>query len=638
MKLRSSIHVAAGVALVAAVALVYVAGMQTGINGQSSPDMIDVGELQVALSTWGTTHPTGYPLYTITGNLLVALGRAFGIAPALASSALSVAAALGALGLVYALVRQATGRTLAATTSLLLLAATPAFWLNGVITEVYALNMLLVMGMLYASWLVSQGQRVSLIALALLIGLALAHHRTAVLMLPPVLVLLWPKARPKLSPLRAALLLLLVLAPFALYAYVPLRMYQQAPWIYEQQRWGLAALPAFAWDGFAAYFLGREYSWFLQPPASVDALAGALRQLVGAWTAEMGVLGVVAGFAGLIVALAGSHKRLALSLWLVVIGFGAFSLLYRVDDVASMLLPSAAALAIGAGFLVHWAWSRLGRLAGAGLAIILIAGILFRLPAEWKTITAITRNPDGQAVIDAARRVPVACPTILSHWGVDWFAFNYAALSTKELGCARIEPPHADIRADWQRGERVFASSHFLNQMPLAQLEAAVGRVYLSSAGQGMIELSGQPLTSADQEITGPAVDMGGVITLLGHELTEDPASGALHLALYWRAAGAQRADYSVFVHASDRDAIAVPDDIVAQSDSLHPVYGWYPTSRWQAGEIVRDDYVLPENATRPARLVEVGLYQQAANGSFTNLGSAQIRVADAKKAVGSGG
>jgi hypothetical protein len=34
-------------------------------------------------------------------------------------------------------------------------------------------------------------------------------------------------------------------------------------------------------------------------------------------------------------------------------------------------------------------------------------------------------------------------------------------------------------------------------------------------------------------------------------------------------------------------------DKIITQGDSANPVYGFYPTSRWHKGEIVRDDYAL---------------------------------------------
>ena len=80
-----------------------------------------------------------------------------------------------------------------------------------------------------------------------------------------------------------------------------------------------------------------------------------------------------------------------------------------------------------------------------------------------------------------------------------------------------------------------------------------------------------------------------------------------------------------MFVHVSDKDAITGPDDLIAQADRAAPVYGWYPTSRWTAGEIVRDEYVIDVPDGKDARTVAVGLYTQDASGAFQNLGRAEI-------------
>ena len=52
-------------------AAVYLSTLQTIPNGSSHYFMIDVGETQIVLNEWGTLHATGYPLYVITGNLLI---------------------------------------------------------------------------------------------------------------------------------------------------------------------------------------------------------------------------------------------------------------------------------------------------------------------------------------------------------------------------------------------------------------------------------------------------------------------------------------------------------------------------------------------------------------------------------------
>ena len=77
--------------------------------------------------------------------------------------------------------------------------------------------------------------------------------------------------------------------------------------------------------------------------------------------------------------------------------------------------------------------------------------------------------------------------------------------------------------------------------------------------------------------------------------------------------------DYSVAVHLLSRNPPANPNDILAQADRHHPVYGWYPTSRWQAGEIVRDHYVISAPTDAEPVGVRVAMYQVDSQGQFVN-------------------
>ena len=51
---------------------IYLSTLQTIPNGSENYYMIDVGETQNVLNQWGTLHATGYPLYVMVGNALVA--------------------------------------------------------------------------------------------------------------------------------------------------------------------------------------------------------------------------------------------------------------------------------------------------------------------------------------------------------------------------------------------------------------------------------------------------------------------------------------------------------------------------------------------------------------------------------------
>jgi hypothetical protein len=82
-------------------------------------------------------------------------------------------------------------------------------------------------------------------------------------------------------------------------------------------------------------------------------------------------------------------------------------------------------------------------------------------------------------------------------------------------------------------------------------------------------------------------------IQLLGYDL--EPLGGnQFSLALIWQALVDPAADYTVFVHVLDLDGVCCP----WQADRM-PQEGSYPTSRWIAGEVVVDRYIitLPENS-----------------------------------------
>ncbi len=81
--------------------LVYLATLQTIPNGSSHYFMIDAGETQIVLNEWGSLHPTGYPLYVVSGNVLTALMRALGISPIVAPALVSLLWGMLALLLLY---------------------------------------------------------------------------------------------------------------------------------------------------------------------------------------------------------------------------------------------------------------------------------------------------------------------------------------------------------------------------------------------------------------------------------------------------------------------------------------------------------------------------------------------------------
>ncbi|MCI0476470.1 MAG: hypothetical protein L0Y55_09505, partial [Anaerolineales bacterium] len=91
-------------------------------------------------------------------------------------------------------------------------------------------------------------------------------------------------------------------------------------------------------------------------------------------------------------------------------------------------------------------------------------------------------------------------------------------------------------------------------------------------------------------------------VELIGYDVT--PSQNTIQLTLYWRARAALDRDYTVFVHALDANG-----KIIAQVDRA-PQNGNYPTSLWDTGEQVRDDYALALPPNSSAQRIVVGLYR----------------------------
>jgi len=93
-------------------------------------------------------------------------------------------------------------------------------------------------------------------------------------------------------------------------------------------------------------------------------------------------------------------------------------------------------------------------------------------------------------------------------------------------------------------------------------------------------------------------------IALAGYSLHPQ----TLNLTLYWQATDTPSQDYTVFVHLLDESGM-----LRGQGDGP-PVDGDYPTSFWEAGEVIRDKHRLDVDADAPpgSYRLAVGLYRLA--------------------------
>ena len=212
-----------------AVMLVYLRTMAPSLHFGDGP------ELAAASHVLGIPHPTGYPLYMLllhAWSAVLPVGEVI-TRTTLFSGACMAAAAGACATIAYDLVRRLAPKwagkaaTIAAVAFGVSSGLLRFHWQNAVVTEVYALQFLLaVLALRFLQLFFATGRTRSLALAALCMGLGLAHHRLAVMLLPALLVAVVHAVRIMPRPLLlravAAAAVLLVL-PLAFYLYLPLR-------------------------------------------------------------------------------------------------------------------------------------------------------------------------------------------------------------------------------------------------------------------------------------------------------------------------------------------------------------------------------------------------------------------------------
>ena len=101
-------------------------------------------------------------------------------------------------------------------------------------------------------------------------------------------------------------------------------------------------------------------------------------------------------------------------------------------------------------------------------------------------------------------------------------------------------------------------------------------------------------------------ISLGKQIKLLGYSMLSTIGEApALSVRLHWQATGPIDADYTVFVQLLDQG-----NQLVTSRDS-QPLVGQYPTSRWQPGEVVVDEFslTLPEHLPPGRYRLVTGMY-----------------------------
>ena len=607
-----------GVAALVIVAAVYLLSFQNDICSNPSEYVIDSGEYQIALSLWGTVHHTGAPTYSMLGAAFTSLLRLVGIAPAAGAALFSVFCTLVGLGFIYALSAHATNNPWVAGAAVVALALSKSFWINSVIAEQRGFAIMLEAASLWLAvcYAETRSDR-TLYALAFVWGQAVVHHRLAVVMIPALAVLVLPgllgdlKRMPRLLARCVGLWLL----GFVFYLYMPLRAWMGA-WTYGSPG---------TWNGFWFLFWAKEVPFLMNPPANLAGLIANIQDTFAQLAPEWTWPGLMACAAGLIVAAAWSKTR-RLGWALVALSASFLVYLFIWHEAVSpekVLLWVSVGLAPALTILVARLWQAQKWIGIAGAAA-LVALATLSVVTHYERVASLTRDPRGREIIHLLKaEMPTGWngvePTFMALWGGDHFAAVYGSRVTGELRGFRVVDHRADFKQIVESGSRLITLPSTFVELPKSWWRDRIGGAYLSSVGLNLVEIGAKPPLRSTDVPPGQAVVLGDGISLLSRQIGQ--TDNALRVALYWQAAQMPSQNYSVFIHLSDQDQISAPGDIIAQSDSEHPVYGWYPTTKWSAGEIVREDYRLTIPPGKTPQLLAIGMYTRDTSGAFHNLG-----------------
>ncbi len=595
--------------------VLFLSTFQVTINGSGHPYATDVGEIQNALPRWGLIHRSGYPVYTAVGSLFVTALRLVGIQPAASASLFSSLWGVVFVALLVVLVQELGVSGPAAALGALSVALSTGVWVDASLAEVHTLTLVFTVAtLLFALRFGRTGERRDLLLLTLFFTQGVSHQRSVILLAPAVAVLAWRRWRVflrNLAPVLAISSLALLV-----YLYMPFRVWTGATWVFGSPG---------TWKGFWEMVFdnrgGRVFDlsigldqWLTRAGVTLEILSDDMF-----WP----LLGL--GLAGLLLPITKGKWREGLGMTLVWIPNFLLTLVIWSDEVidAQLAAKLPVVLAAGVGLALILEWLRRRSRIVEWIATLAFIGVL--IGWGWRVrpmVLSITRDPHAESIIAIAEQlVPLQderYTTLVMPWGHDYWALVYAQEYRGQLSGLNLVDHNADLGTVVQEGRLLTLRGTF-QVFPVSWWEKRLGPLYLASAAPDIVEMSSVPPTSAGDVPPDVNFDLGNGLAIRSATLAWEGALSRLHLTVYWEAVRPVESDYSVAVHLVAHDPPRDSQDVLAQSDSVHPVMGWYPTSRWEVGEVVRDDYVLhvPSGASPVA--VRVGMYRVDGSGAFVN-------------------
>jgi hypothetical protein len=582
----------------------------------------DMGELTTASYVLGIAHNTGYPLYILLGKLftLFPIGDV-----AYRVNLMSAVFTSLTVSFIFLIIVELTRSRAAALIGALTVAFSSTLWANANWADSYSLN---AFSTTLVTWLLLRWRttgQVWYVRLAVLaFGLSIGNHRLIVVLAPGILLFLCA-ARRRLSIGHGLQLALLFLLGLSVYLYLPIRGSQE-----PALSWAQPANLSTYWRMFLTGDSGAEF-WNFAFLDRLDILAVFPLH-------EVTAFGLILAAIGLASALKRDRLFAAYSL-LLCVSIGLLVLTYMIHNVFNYFIPAYLMVGVWIGYGVDAILSLVTRRASLGafrlsvvrpglrwsLAALVMASLPLMLFA--RSLPVVDRNHDYSAY-DFARttleRVEPNSTIVTDSWTASplWYVQLVEGYRRDVFVSPVFSAPGEDVGAfvarQFKKGRPVYVAEGLRDDLDAIRDEYYVQPVVLNGIETMLTDvlpkpeykddlvprgslyrvLQDPPTLSAAEVPPSARVDMpfGDAVSLVGFSTEPEIArrGDIVKVSYYWRLEAPAEEDLQATVFFTNQDeTLRLRYGFPLWWQSYELGEGFYPTSRWDVGEIVKEDYYL---------------------------------------------